>query len=274
MMETTQTTTQRRPRLRVSAILEEGERILLVPHYSRGMGDFVWFLPGGDLMHSESLRAATERGVREETGLHVRAMELRGIFEDLQSYRNFHSLCFIYVAKILGGEIKTGADGARPQWFDVHDCPNLRLYPPFSQWDNLIGERYSTQRWDGPERLIGIVLDAQGNILLCRKSEESRTWWPLRLELTEGEQPMQTVARLLARGPQASWSLAADPRLYKMRATVVTLCLNSDAPIPMPETEDCAAYTWTDPALLTTYNMDPAVRRLIYDVLHKLKEPA
>ncbi len=246
--------------------------MLLVPHYSsRGTGDFVWFLPGGDLPHSETLRAATERGVREETGLHVRVTELRSIFEDVQAYRSFHSLCFIYAAKILGGEIKTGSESTRPQWFDVHDCPSLRLYPPFSQWDNLTAERYSSQRWDGPGRLLGVVLDGEGNILLCRQPDESRTWWPLRLELEEDEQPIQAVARMLSRGPQSTWHMAGDPKIFQMRATVVAMRLNSSAPVPAPQTEGCGSFCWTDPALLTTYNIDPAVRRLIYEVLHKLQ---
>lgn len=263
--------TQRRPRLRVSAILEENEQVLLVPHYSTETGNRVWFLPGGDLPHGDLLRVTTERCVEEETGFHVRVTELRGIFEDVQAYRKFHSLCFIYAAKILGGELKSGPESTRPQWFDVHDCPSLRLYPPFSQWDNLIAERFSSQRWDGPDRMIGVVLDKRGQVLLCRKGSESRAWWPLRLELERDEEPRQALARLLSHSPQAAWPVVGEPALFPMRAVVAVVRLDAEAPIADAATESGATFTWTDPALLTTFNMDPAVRRLVYDALQRLQ---
>lgn len=261
---------QRRPRLRVVAILEENGQVLLVPHQSRGTGDLVWFLPGGDLPHGESLRVATERAVQEETGYHVRATDLRGIFEDVQAYRSFHSLCFIYAARVLGGEIKVSAEGVRPQWFDVQDCPSLRLYPPFSQWDNLTFERFSSQRWDGAGRMVGVVINADGEVLLCRRGDSSRTWWPLRLELGKDEQPIRALARLCSRGPQSTWQMSGEPRVFQMRATVAAIALDGDS--PAPEIDGYDSYNWTDPALLTTYNMDPAVRRVVYDVLDKLQE--
>ncbi len=260
----------RRPRIRVTAIVEDQGKVLLVPHYSRETGDLVWFLPGGVLPHSETLRGALERVVEERTGLTVRATELRGVFEDIQLYRSYHSICFIFASRIIGGELKKGIRAeTRPQWFEVSECPSLRLYPPFSQWENLIAERLSSQQWDGPGRMLGLVVDKSGKVLLCRRENE-RTWWPLRAEVASGEDPIQTLARMVDKG-SGIWHINENSvSLFRLRANVVVLKLDDVTNEGPPGLEACSSYVWTDPALLTTYNMDPAVRRLCYDVLAKV----
>ncbi len=55
------------PRIRVSAILRRGDRILLV-RQEKG-GQTYWLLPGGGVNYGESLTEALERELTEECGL-------------------------------------------------------------------------------------------------------------------------------------------------------------------------------------------------------------
>jgi 8-oxo-dGTP diphosphatase len=57
------------PKVRVSAFIARGGAVLLVRH-SRQSRD-VWLLPGGGVERGETLEAALQREVREETGLRV-----------------------------------------------------------------------------------------------------------------------------------------------------------------------------------------------------------
>lgn len=69
-------------RISAGAIVEHQGRFLLVRHCKPGVYDF-WVAPGGGVEGSESLQAAAEREVYEETGLAVTATRLAYI-EQLQ----------------------------------------------------------------------------------------------------------------------------------------------------------------------------------------------
>src|ERR687885_200367 len=55
------------PRIRVSAILRRGDKVLLIRH-EKGMRE-VWLLPGGGVHAGESLVDALHRELREELGI-------------------------------------------------------------------------------------------------------------------------------------------------------------------------------------------------------------
>ncbi len=55
------------PRIRVSAILQRGDRILLIRHEKAGRP--YWLLPGGGVNYGESLTEALQRELTEECGL-------------------------------------------------------------------------------------------------------------------------------------------------------------------------------------------------------------
>jgi ADP-ribose pyrophosphatase YjhB (NUDIX family) len=95
----------------VSAIILDRRRGLLLQQRSDG-GQ--WGLPGGSVEIGESVRAATAREVREETGLEVTIRRLVGVYSDpeLQVIRypdgnvwHYVNLCFECVVR--GGELQT-----------------------------------------------------------------------------------------------------------------------------------------------------------------------
>jgi ADP-ribose pyrophosphatase YjhB (NUDIX family) len=95
----------------VSAVILDRRRGLLLQQRSDG-GQ--WGLPGGSVEIGESVRDATAREVREETGLAVTIRRLVGVYSDprLQVVRypdgnvwHYVNLCFECVVR--GGELRT-----------------------------------------------------------------------------------------------------------------------------------------------------------------------
>jgi ADP-ribose pyrophosphatase YjhB (NUDIX family) len=56
------------PRIRVSALLQWEDRVLLCRHQKPGRGEY-WLLPGGGVNAGESLTSALHRELREEVGI-------------------------------------------------------------------------------------------------------------------------------------------------------------------------------------------------------------
>jgi 8-oxo-dGTP diphosphatase len=71
------------PRVAAGAVVLHEDKVLLV---LRGQppSEGVWAIPGGSVELGETLQAAAEREVLEETGLHVRAGEIIYTFEAIQ----------------------------------------------------------------------------------------------------------------------------------------------------------------------------------------------
>jgi ADP-ribose pyrophosphatase YjhB (NUDIX family) len=65
---------ERRPRIRVSAILSWGDQVLLCRHEKEGRG--YWLLPGGGVNAGESLVHALHRELAEEIGIVTERDEL------------------------------------------------------------------------------------------------------------------------------------------------------------------------------------------------------
>ena len=71
------------PRVAAGAVVLHDDKVLLV---LRGQppAEGVWAIPGGSVELGETLQAAAEREVLEETGLNVRAGEIIYTFESIQ----------------------------------------------------------------------------------------------------------------------------------------------------------------------------------------------
>jgi ADP-ribose pyrophosphatase YjhB (NUDIX family) len=85
-----------RPELCVGAIVVVSERLLLVQR-ARPPGEGQWSIPGGRVESGETMAAAVEREVLEETGLSVVTGELVGWAERLG--RGYHFVIFDFRAE-------------------------------------------------------------------------------------------------------------------------------------------------------------------------------
>lgn len=91
-------------RISAGAIVRDGERLLLVRHVREGRYDF-WVCPGGGVQGHETLEAAAQREVREETGLEVEIGPLAYIEEFAHPGARF--VKFWFLARPLGGRLDT-----------------------------------------------------------------------------------------------------------------------------------------------------------------------
>jgi len=131
------------PRIRVSAILRWQGRILLIRH-EKADGD-VWLLPGGGVRVGESLVAALQRELREETGLFPDGAEvpLEGpvaivdsISPQTARYRK-HVVHVIFAADVTGSleDVVSHDDAVRGhRAFRMRELDAIALHPPIHRF--------------------------------------------------------------------------------------------------------------------------------------------
>ncbi len=93
-----------------------------------------WCLPGGRMEPGESATECCEREVLEETGLHVRASKLAGVYTSpdwIIEYRdgNWHQLvAFSFVCELVGGGEATLSDETTEfGWFTPDEIKSMDL---------------------------------------------------------------------------------------------------------------------------------------------------
>lgn len=120
------------PRLGVGAVVCREGQVLLI---KRGSAPFAgqWAVPGGRVELGESLAAAAEREVREETGISIRAGEPVYTFEHIERAGDgavrFHYVVVDLEGQYLAGEPAAGDDAAEAAWLSFEAMADLPLNP-------------------------------------------------------------------------------------------------------------------------------------------------
>jgi 8-oxo-dGTP diphosphatase len=122
-----------RPIVGVGAVIVDQGRVLLVKRGSPPLlGE--WSLPGGAVELGETLRAASEREAREETGLIVKAGEVLEVLDRIVSGKNgapqYHYVLIDFVCTVHGGELSAGGDAADVRWATASELAEYRLEQP------------------------------------------------------------------------------------------------------------------------------------------------
>lgn len=121
-----------RPIVGVGAIVVEADRVLLV---KRGQPPLAgaWSLPGGGVEVGETLTAAVQREVFEETGLIVDAGPIVEVLDrihpDADGRVEFHYVLIDYLCTVVGGSLHPGSDAADARWATEADLPSCQLQP-------------------------------------------------------------------------------------------------------------------------------------------------
>ena len=125
------------PRIRVAAIIQEGDTVLLVRHSKDGRS--YWLLPGGGVDHGETLIQALRRELREEASVDIRVGGIVLANDSIAPDGSRHIVNLCFLAEVVGGKLKVGGDTrvSELKYVPVHDISALTLYPDIAEY--LIG---------------------------------------------------------------------------------------------------------------------------------------
>ena len=115
----------------VGAIIEdEAGRILLVKHVPErgGFWQRKWICPGGALELGETIEEGIRREVKEETQLEIELVAPLLPFDRIVKSNGeikLHVIYIDYLARVTGGELKTGSDVGESMWIKKERIPKI-----------------------------------------------------------------------------------------------------------------------------------------------------
>jgi ADP-ribose pyrophosphatase YjhB (NUDIX family) len=113
------------PEVCVGAVVVADDRLLLI---ERGRGAAVgqWSVPGGRVEPGETMAAAVEREVLEETGMTVRCGDFLGWVERISA--NYHFVIMDFRADLVGSNAAVaGDDAADVAWVELSELDRYDL---------------------------------------------------------------------------------------------------------------------------------------------------
>jgi 8-oxo-dGTP diphosphatase len=131
------------PRVAVGAIVFKDSKVLLVQRGKPPAAN-LWAIPGGRVEIGESLTAAAEREIFEETGITIRALEPIYTFDvierDASGRTRFHYVIVDLIADYLAGDIRAGDDASAARWVTSDEMAALKVS---SKTRQLLKTRYN-----------------------------------------------------------------------------------------------------------------------------------
>jgi 8-oxo-dGTP diphosphatase len=121
-----------RPIVGVGAVVIDAGRVLLVLRRQPPLQGH-WSLPGGAVEVGETLAAAVQREVYEETGLVVEVGPLVEVLDrihtDADGRVEYHYVLVDYVCSVVSGEVHPESDAADARWSTPEGLPAFELQP-------------------------------------------------------------------------------------------------------------------------------------------------
>lgn len=83
--------------------------------------------PGGHLEDGESLRECVEREILEETGVHLKDIQYKGIANFYNPITGSRHIISNYYAEVFDGEVKTECDEGELYWVSIDDLNKITM---------------------------------------------------------------------------------------------------------------------------------------------------
>lgn len=119
-------------RVGVGAVIINDGKVLLVQR-GNAPGKGLWAIPGGSVELGETLQAAAEREILEETGVVIRAGEPIHAFDLIENNESgilkFHYVIIDLRAEYISGVPIAADDAEDARWLAPEDLENLNVAP-------------------------------------------------------------------------------------------------------------------------------------------------
>jgi 8-oxo-dGTP diphosphatase len=115
------------PRVAVGAVVIHNDCILLVKR-GKEPAQGEWAIPGGSVELGETLQAAAEREIYEETGITIQARQVIYTFDSIVregDRTRFHYVILDFEASYVAGEPRAGDDVLEAGWFEPGQLETL-----------------------------------------------------------------------------------------------------------------------------------------------------
>ena len=135
------------PRPAVGAVVFKGDAVLLVQR-ANPPSQGVWAIPGGRVQLGETLQAAAEREILEETGVVVRAnapvLVYDVIHKDDRGAVKYHYVIVDLAADYVSGEPRAGDDAADARWITPDELTRIPVNPATRR---LLAQTFDFGNW-------------------------------------------------------------------------------------------------------------------------------
>jgi 8-oxo-dGTP diphosphatase / 2-hydroxy-dATP diphosphatase len=126
------------PGIRSLVIVREGDKVLL-GYKKRGFGEGKWNGFGGKVEHEETVEESASRELKEESGLSVSSLSLRGVLDFSFEDGTEPLKVYVFLGEGIEGE-PVETEEMRPAWFSIDRLPFEKMWADDVYWVPLLFE--------------------------------------------------------------------------------------------------------------------------------------